>query len=276
MRSRLAAAGVETADFEANVLLADCLGLTRAQRLAVQALPVEQVCPPEQCAELERAVVRRTQGEPLQYIVGRWEFYGLPFAVGPGVLIPRPDTETLVDTALSLMQAAQAAEPLAYDLCAGSGCVAVALAANRPEARVTAFEWSDQAYGYLRRNIEQNGVPVQAVRLDVLSEALTALPAVDFVLSNPPYIPTGELADLSREVQAEPALALDGGPDGLRFYRRYAQTAGRLLRPGGWMLLEVGMGQADAVLGLLRAAGLRQTHSVSDASGVQRVVCGRL
>ena len=276
LRRRLRAAGVEADAFEADVLLTDCLGLTRARRLAERDTPVERLCTPAQCALLEQAAARRERGEPLQYVVGSWEFYGLPFALGPGVLIPRPDTETLVDTALRLLGRADTGAPVVYDLCAGSGCVAVAVAVHAPQATVTAFEWSEAAFAFLQRNIERNGAQVRAVRLDVLSSALNGLPPADFVLSNPPYIPTGELVGLSREVRAEPLLALDGGEDGLRFYRRYAEAAHTLLRPGGWLVLEVGLGQADAVLRLLDAAGLRDTHCVSDAGGVERVVCGRL
>jgi len=228
-----------------------------------------ELAPPELWAALEELALRRGEGEPLQYLLGEWEFYSLPFAVGPGVLIPRPETELLVDLALDYLGDKPA--PSVLDLCSGSGCVAVALKKHRPAARVTAVERSPEAFVYLTKNIAINDVAVEAL----LADATVYRPPepVDLIVSNPPYIPRGELAGLQAEVRREPELALDGGADGLDFYRCFARLRPSL-RPGGRICLEVGARQHGAVEALLRAEGFGPVRSAQDLAGIPRVVWG--
>lgn len=210
------------------------------------------------------------EGEPLQYLLGEWEFFGLPFFVGEGVLIPQPDTETLVETALGLMEGISS--PVVADLCAGSGCVGISIAHARPDARVYALELSEAAFSYLERNIKRNGAAVEALLCDAL--APPALPPLDGVVSNPPYISREEMAGLPPQVRREPEMALYGGGDGLDFYRALPGLYHPLIREGGFLALEVGYTQAEAVAALVRGAGFRKVETRRDLAGVARVVTG--
>lgn len=219
---------------------------------------------------------RRVQGVPLQYILGEWEFMGLPFCVGEGVLIPRPDTETLVEAGLACLEGVQS--PVIADLCAGSGCVGISFAHFRPQANVYLLEISREARPYLLDNIRRNQAGnVRLLAGDILNGPgdFPELPLCHAVFSNPPYIPSGELPRLQKEVQAEPALALDGGEDGLRFYRAIASLWPRQLLPGGYLGVECGFDQAEQVERLFWDSGLQNVHSVLDLSGVARVVFGQ-
>ena len=268
-RQALSHPGPEEDPFSLACLFQKAFGVERAK------LPLcgEQVPSPAQVEAFSRLRARLARGEPLQYLVETWEFFGLPFRVGPGVLIPRPDTETLVEYALSLLKGVQA--PRVADLCAGSGAIGVAIGHSRPDARVHALELSPQAFRYLTENIACNGVEnVQAVQADVFSPP-AGLPLFDLVASNPPYIRRGELASLQRQVQWEPKMALDGGEDGLDFYRALPEIWGPRLKIGGWLALEVGYDQAQAVAGLLEAAGFGQVCCLPDPTGILRVVAAQ-
>ena len=191
--------------------------------------------------------------------------------MGPGVLIPRPDTETLVEVSLSLLEGVPS--PAVADLCAGSGAVAVAFAHCRPDAAVWALERSELALPYLRENIARNGVAVAALPADVLVPP--PLPPLDLAVSNPPYIRRGDLPGLSPQVRREPEMALDGGEDGLDFYRALPPLWLPRLRPGGALAFEVGYDQAEEVAALLEAAGFVDVRAVRDLAGILRVVHGR-
>lgn len=254
-------------DFEAKCLLEHVTGCTPAQ------LPLKggQAASREQVQQYMDAVAQRLGGRPLQYILGNWEFYGLTFEVGDGVLIPRPETELLVDAALGLGSASHKLRVL--DLCSGSGCVAVAIAKNRPGWQVEAVELSPQAFSYLEQNIRQNGVQIQARMGDAF------LPPQDYrydvITANPPYIPLGEEQELQKEVLQEPHMALFAGQDGLDFYRRLPELYQPLLNHGGWLLLEIGWNQGEAVQGFLLQAGYTDVETLKDLSGCDRVVRGR-
>jgi release factor glutamine methyltransferase len=219
---------------------------------------------------------RRVEGWPVAYLVGHRDFYLLSFEVTPAVLIPRPDTETLVEQALRLLKGRPA--PTVLDLGTGSGCIAVSVAHQCQPARVTAVDVSPDAVTVARRNATRHGV---ADRVTVLAGDLFApLPAgtaFDLILSNPPYVTPGELADLAPEVRYhEPRVALDGGPDGLASYRRIAADAGRFLNPGGAVLVEVGATQEPAVRALFEARPeLTVGPSVKDRGGRPRVVTAK-
>jgi release factor glutamine methyltransferase len=227
---------------ETEVLLAHVLG---SSRTSVLAHP-ERILTPSQRSRYQRLVRRRASGYPLPYLTGRVEFYGLEFEVTPEVLIPRPDTETLVDLALARRPAT------VVDVGTGSGCIAVSLALYLAEPIVYAIEISPAALAVARRNAERHGVTGR-VRL-MVGDVLNPRPGpVDLVVSNPPYIPTGQCASLPASVRDhEPRLALDGGLDGLALIQRLLTQAPAVLRPGGGLLIEIGADQGEAVTHLAR------------------------
>ncbi|MDR3775121.1 MAG: peptide chain release factor N(5)-glutamine methyltransferase [Terracidiphilus sp.] len=218
-------------------------------------------------------IERRVGGEPVQYITGEQEFYGLPFRVTPDVLIPRPETEHLVEKALAL--AAGFAQPRIVDVGAGSGAIAVALAHNLPQAQVTAADVSAAALEIAHENAQRNGVSdrIRFLKSDLL--AAVADERFEFVVSNPPYVPTADRDSLSVEVREhEPALALFAGDDGLAVYRRLIPDAFEVLTPGGFLVLEIGYGQSESVGALLTDAGFTRIEFVPDLQGILRVACG--
>ncbi len=257
---------------EAALLLEQIFGLPRGGL----ALEGHRPADPALGRLYAETVRRRAKGEPLQYLLGRWEFYSLPFSVGPGVLIPRPETELAVDTALALLK--DNSEPVIADLCSGSGCIAIALAKNLPGSLVYAVEKSSQAIEYLYRNRALNQADtVRLVWGDLLcpSACLPRGERFDLIISNPPYIPTSQLPGLQPEVRREPSMALDGGGDGLDFYRVIPPLYFGWLRRGGALVLEIGYDQGQAVTRLLQQNGYRDITLLQDLAGQDRVVWGR-
>jgi release factor glutamine methyltransferase len=219
-------------------------------------------------------IERRAGGEPVQYITGEQEFYGLPFRVTPDVLIPRPETEHLVAKALAL--AAGFAHPRIVDVGTGSGVIAVALAHNLAEARITAVDVSEAALEIARGNAERNGVSERILFMQSDLLAAVAGERFEIVVSNPPYVPTADRDSLSVEVRDhEPALALFAGEDGLDVYRRLIPAAFAALEVGGFLVLEIGYGQSEAVTALLADAGFTRIEFVPDLQGIPRVACGQ-
>ena len=249
-------------------MLEEGLSLSKAQRLSHP----EQEIGPENIAQIQQWISRREQGEPLQYLLGWWEFYGRRFSVGPGVLIPRADTEILVEQALKELEHVPA--PRIADLCAGSGCVGLTIACERPTAQVSLLELSPDAFDYCARNVKALAPGCRLIRADVL-RTTAGLTSLDAVLSNPPYIPSGDLPGLQKEVQKEPRLALDGAEDGLRFYREIPVLWKEALAPGGLIAFEIGFDQATAVVSFLERAGFCHIRTVKDYGGNDRVVLGR-
>jgi release factor glutamine methyltransferase len=215
---------------------------------------------------------QRRAGVPLQYLLGEWEFYGLPFRVGRGALIPRADTETLVDAALELAKVT-GNYPKVLDLCSGTGCVAVAIAHMMPTAQVTALENSPHALEFLRENVRQNAVNVDVVEADLAGYIHPE--QLDLICCNPPYIPSGVIQGLATELRYEPRRALDGGADGLDFYRVITELYRPRLAPAGWLCFETGEGQAPQVKKILEEHGCRSACTRSDAAGITRVVYAR-
>lgn len=213
---------------------------------------------------------RRLSGEPLQYILGEWEFFGLPFLVGPGVLIPRADTEIAVEQALGLLKNKPNARVL--DICAGSGCIGIAIAKNT-DAIVSFLEKSEDAIEYLKKNLELNGVNAKIYNADALKEPPLD-DRFDLIISNPPYIKTADLSSLQKEVQFEPSMALDGGEDGLVFYREIAKNYKPLIASGGSLVFEIGFDEADDVSEILEKEGYKDIKTVRDYGKNQRVVIG--
>jgi release factor glutamine methyltransferase len=225
-------------------------------------------------AACEAMLARRVAGEPIQYILGEAEFYGLAFRVTPAVLIPRPETEHLVEKALSLV--AKNAVLRIADIGTGSGAIAVTLAAELPQAQLTAVDLSLAALAVAQENAALNGV---AGRIRFFAGDLLAPVAgerFDLIASNPPYIPEEDRATLAVEVRAhEPELALFAGADGLAVYRRLIPAAFAALEPGGWLLLEIGYGQSEAMAALLSAHGFAAVGFTADLQGIPRVAAGQ-
>lgn len=255
----------EAADFEAQQLLSAVCGCDRA----VILLNEREISPEEETA-LAEAAKRRTDGEPLQYILGEWDFYGRTFSVGKGVLIPRADTETLIEAVMDALPGRHELE--IADLCSGSGCIAVTLA-EELSSRVTAVEKSEDALFYLRKNTACCDNRIQVVKDDVLYPK-ESYPKFDLIVSNPPYLSGADMQTLQREVTHEPEMALYGGVDGLLFYRQLPLVWRSRLKKGGWLFFEIGMGQEAAVLQILRDCGFTQLTSRADLGGIVRVVGG--
>lgn len=273
-RARLAAAGVDGADREAAWLLAHVLGCTAGALAARRA----EVLAPAAAAQFEALVTRRAAREPLQYILGTEEFMGLTFRVSPAVLIPRQDTAVLVEQAVARLAEVAEREPvLVADVGAGSGAIAVAVAHLLPRARVVAVDLSAAALAVAAENAQLNGVGdrVDFRQGDLLAPLGDEAARFDAILSNPPYIGEAEIPGLMPEVRDwEPRIALSPGSDGLAVYRRLVREAPPLLGPGGFLGVEVGIGQAQAVAGLFRAAGFRGIAVHPDSAGVERAVFG--
>ncbi len=261
--------GSDTPRLDAELLLAKARACPRIQ-LYVQ---FNEVVPDAQRAVMRDLVRRRAQSEPVAHLVGHREFFSLDFAVSPDVLIPRPDTETLVLDLIT--HARRLPAPAILDVATGSGCIAIAAAVQVPAARVTASDVSPAALTLARQNADRHGVAARITFLE--GDLLAPLPAgaqFDFLVSNPPYIPTAQLETLDREVRDyEPRLALDGGPDGLRFLATLLQQAPSVLVPGGRLLLEFTPEQAPALLELATAQPeLSDPAVLKDLAGRPRVL----
>ena len=273
LRTMLRKAGVEEATQAARELVCSAAGKTKEELLrdgALYAVP-----------EVERNAYdlaqRLLSGEPVAYLVGEWEFYGLPLDISPAVLIPRPDTEVLVSQVIE--KAKDLTECRALDLCAGSGCIGLALAANVPHARVLLGELDDEALKICRQNIRRNNLTgrVTSMRLDARQKPSRNLGEFHVIVSNPPYIPTADIDTLDTSVKDhEPRLALDGGADGLDFYRAIIEKWRDALTKDGMLFFEVGIGQADEVLRMMRSSGFGDVQIVKDLNGIPRVVFGTL
>lgn len=258
--AKLTAAGVPDARFDAAELYRLATG--RDPRLDDGPSAAE-------AARLSALAERRAAREPLQYILGEWDFMDFTLKVGPGVLCPRADSEVVCESALTLLQGRE--RPVVYDLCAGTGCLGLGIARHSPGALVTCVEKSPEAWQYLTANTEQTGV--RTVQADVFTYYKT-LPAegVDLIISNPPYLTGAEMRALMPETAQEPAMALDGGTDGLDFYRLLTEKYRDAVRPGGWLVLEIGYAQGPAVLALGAACGWVNTSCRKDYGGNDRAV----
>ena len=273
LRKQLKEIGVEACSLEARLLLAYAAGKTPEKLLQdLQLYTSTEI--EAKTAELTR---RRLDGEPVAYLTGSWEFYGLELTVTPDVLIPRADTEILVEKVLELTEDRSAALRV-LDLCTGSGCIGCALGHALPKSRLTLADLSREALNLAKLNARNCGLGGRTlcVEADALDEPAPQLGLFDLIVSNPPYIASTEIETLDSSVRDyEPRMALDGGADGLQFYRNILKKWTCLLRPGGWLLLEIGETQAADVTALMAAAGLREIGLARDTAGLDRVVFGR-
>lgn len=252
---------VQAPELTASLLLGHVIGRTRAWLIAHSEDHIDEAAR----ERFARLVEERCDGVPTQYLRGTQEFYQLEFRVTPDVLIPRPETEHLVEAALERVHRGHHV----LDLGTGSGAVAVALALNSPEATVTATDLSFEALGIARENALRLGCEIQLCQGDVVSQFADA--TFDIVVSNPPYVPLRDACGLQRELRHEPSVALFGGEDGLEVTRRLVRDAPRVLRPGGWLLIEIGFGTRDAVDSLLRGAEWTPPEFLPDLAGIDRV-----
>lgn len=233
-------------------------------------LHMEEDLPEEQLSEYRIALRKRAEHVPLQYIVGETEFMGLKFKVNSSVLIPRQDTETLVEEALKVVRPGMRV----LDLCTGSGCIIVSILHNTTDVEGYAIDISKQALNVAKENAKLNEVSVMFERSDLFDNVTGTF---DVIVSNPPYIPTEEIVKLMPEVRGfEPMEALDGKEDGLYFYRKLIPESRNYLKPDGRILFEIGYDQGEAVSGLLREAGFRDVQVIKDLARNDRVVTGML
>ncbi len=271
----------EDSGFDIMCLLEDIGGIT-PEKAAVY--PDEEITDSTAARVLE-AAQKRSTGYPLQYILGQWEFYGRPFKVGDGVLIPRPDTEALIDEAVTRLKKSGKTKPVIIDLCSGSGCIAVTLA-KELDTLAYAVELSSEALPYLSENIRRNKADVKIIKGDVMNGAILEnfrdtdedadgyIP-IDCIVSNPPYLTDKEMSELQTEVRHEPEMALSGGIDGLKFYRVITLLWKELLCEDGLLIYEIGTEQEQAVKEILTQNGFTDIFTANDGTRAVRVIGGR-
>ena len=275
----LAAAGIETAGLDASLLLAESLNVSRSSLIAASSDSVTE----KSLIDFYGFIKRRLNGECVAYITGRKEFYGLEFLVNPSVLVPRPETETLVETAVKKLgmrtgESGINSSPLrVLDLCTGSGAVAIALKHLMPELDVWATDISPEALEVAKANAVRL-LPNESIHFchgDLFSSLHFPLFSFHIIVSNPPYVPTAEIAGLSPEVRGEPLIALDGGGDGLDIIKKIVAEASKFLRPGGVLLMEADPRQTDRIAVLLEEKGFIDIQIYKDLSGGERVIGGK-
>ncbi len=271
-RRRLKAAGIEAAGLEARSLLAFAADKTQEEFLRdIRMYPDEAFS-----QRAEDLIRRRLAGEPAAYLTGSWSFYGLDLEINPNVLIPRADTELAVDAALDCLR--DTAESRVLDLCTGSGCIGIAIAARIPACRTVLADLDRRALLLAKRNAMLNHVSsrVLCAEADVHQGPAARLGEFTLIVCNPPYIPAGELESLDPSVKDyEPRQALDGGEDGLDFYRSIFALWTGIIRPGGWLVLECGEGQSMAIRRMSESAGLTPTDTLVDSHGTERTLVFR-
>ncbi|MCH5315215.1 MAG: peptide chain release factor N(5)-glutamine methyltransferase [Eubacterium sp.] len=249
---------IDEADFKSLCLCSHLAGMKNSQFRFHKNDEVSK-------AELDNMLSRLKKGEPLQYVLGKWDFYESEFYVGNGVLIPRPETEELVELAVSYIKTLK--KCTVYDLCAGSGCIGLSIAKACPNAKIILIEKSIDAFFYLKENAE--GIPNAHIVLDDINNS-DGFEQADVIISNPPYIKSDDIAELQNEVHFEPELALDGGADGLDFYRIINDKWSPLLKSGGRLFLEIGNEQGKDIINVLN--NYKDIEVIKDMYGNDRMV----
>ena len=273
-RKDLRAAGIEAYSLEARLLVSRAAGKTVAQ--LTRDLPLYAAPGLEET--VRSMTERRLAGEPVAYITGSWEFYGVPLDITKDVLIPRPDTEVMVEAAIRLF-AGRNGTPRILDLCTGSGCVGIAMAVNMPGARVILADNDPKALALCRKNVQRHKLDVRAMCID--ADATKKPPILmgkfDLITCNAPYVPTAEIETLDSSVKDyEPYQALDGGEDGLDIIRPVISLWKSVLKDRGTIMLEIGEGQSPAVQALLKQAGFSKVLALQDTAGTERIIVGQL
>lgn len=269
----LAIGNIPDPSFEAAFLMEEALGYSRS-KIIVFGDSVVSALQQEKLLDMAK---RRAGGEPLQYVTGKWYFMDIPFEVGYGVLIPREDTQVCVDICIEELKKFKERKMQVLDLCAGSGAISVAISKYCGNAQVTAVEKSRDAYEYLLKNIYLNKADVKAVRGDIFyPENFIKDEKFDIIVSNPPYIKSEDILTLQKEVQQEPKMALDGGAEGLDFYRFITTKYTDYLNTGGLLVYELGEGQFPFVKDMMTEAGFENIEPRFDIGGIERAVFGTL
>lgn len=267
LKNILTRAGVENPEGDCACIIHSILRLDRAGMIA----HAEDEVDPEQADRAVAMAKRRSQGEPIQYVIGSWSFMGRDYLVGEGVLIPRDDTEVVVNAATDIIKDKHDAHII--DLCSGSGVIAITLKYSFPDAAVCAVEKSDEAFAYLVRNREHHGADIDLTHADIFDCADNfADSSFDLIISNPPYIPSEEIPTLQHEVSFEPVMALDGGISGYDFYDRLIPLWTSKLKKGGCIALEIGEEQVEHITALLQANGYEHIRSYLDIQDLPRAM----
>lgn len=262
---------IDFSENEVRFLLCELLGFSSAEFY----IRYDDVIDDAKIREIESAVSRRLKGEPLQYIIGSWDFMGRTFKVGKGVLIPRPETELLCIKISEVLKGKKNA--VVYDLCSGSGCIGITLKCEHPDIELYMIEKSDDALVYLQSNVATlcESEKCNVIKGDILKvDNFTHLPKADIIVSNPPYIRSDEVSSLQKEVTFEPEMALDGGEDGLIFYRYIAENWSSLLKNDGEFFFEIGEDQGEDVSAILSGVGF-DSKVIKDYNNHDRIVNGR-
>ncbi len=256
-------------DFEAQCIFEDILNI-RKDKLYCNSETVSD----KDISLINSIIDRRKTGEPLQYILGNWDFYDLTFSVGKGVLIPRPETELLVDFAIEKMK--YMSKPVVFDLCAGTGCIGLTVAKHLPNAIVYLLEKEDSAFEYLKVNADNLMLEnIKLLKGDLFIFDNSTLPMADLILSNPPYISSAEIKELQKEVLSEPISALDGGKDGLDFYRCLADRWSNKVKENGFMAFECGDNQSSDIINIFEGKN-KENSVIFDFNNIDRIVTFRL
>jgi release factor glutamine methyltransferase len=273
MRHMLEKNGVNDADREAEIMVSHALGTDRGSLYSDNP-----DIPEESILRIDQFVRRRISREPLQYILGYTEFYGIKIMLGAGVLIPRPETELLVEAAIKIVSGfkGESSKVKILDLCTGSGCIALALAQIFTDAKVYGTDISEAALGYAEKNAGINSITNVTFLTGSLFDPLKKNLRFDMIISNPPYIRRQDIKDLQPEIKEwEPVEALDGGEDGLDYYRAIIPEAGTYLKKHGCLMFELGIHQAKAVKKMAEDAGFQDISVIKDYSGIERIFIAR-
>ena len=265
-KKALEKAGIEDYVFEAKQIIKHITGFSSSEILMNYTSKLTEF----QSNNLTAIIRQRELRYPLQYIFGEWSFYGRDFYVGPGVLVPRADTETVIEVCLDFLKDKK--DPKILDLCAGSGCIGITLAKEKPEGTCLMVEKFSEAMRYAEKNIARNKADNAEIISGDVFEGTASGEKYDVIVSNPPYISENDMETVSPETKYEPETALKGGSDGLKFYRAITENYKRSLESNGMLVFEVGIGEAEAVKEILKNAGLKKTGSKKDLNGIERVV----
>jgi release factor glutamine methyltransferase len=271
-RELLEISGLNDADREAELIVSHCLGIDR-----LHIYKENPDIPGNILLQIYEYLRRRVAREPLQYIIGYTEFHGLKIKVGPGVLIPRPETELLVEEAIKTVHNSHFTSLRILDLCTGSGCIALALAREFPDAQVYGTDTSELALTYARENADRNRMQnVTFLKGSLFDPLKNSDLKFDVIISNPPYIKRHEITNLQPEITDwEPGEALDGGEDGLDYYKMLIPEAGNYLKENGYLVLEIGIGQSDEVKWMAEEAGFQDIIVIRDYSGIERILIAK-
>jgi len=275
VRKNLKTAGIENSEFEARLIVSHCADRSRGELLAMSKIYATDQ---KINKKIDESLERRLTGEPLAYILGEWEFYGIPITVNEHVMIPRIDTEVLARETINVLNR-KVWQTRLLDLCAGRGCIGLAVAANVPNCRIIMMDSSEKALAVCRTNMLKNNLSrnITAMDADILIKPPAILGEFDVIVSNPPYIPTADIEKLDESVRAyEPIEALDGGEDGLDYFRAIATNWRKLLKPGGNLAFECGIDQSAAVRYIMKQNGFGNVKTFKDTLGIERVIIGMI